>query len=74
MAHRCGAVGADFFGAGALRAGCVPAVYVLHNWTTSPVWRSCAPAPRDDRAQPLLVVEAVLPADDSPLSRKLLDL
>jgi len=75
MAQRCGAVGADFFERVPSGADAYLLSYVLHNWDDEScvaILRTCAAAMTAHSR--LLVVEAVLPADDSPHPGKLLDL
>jgi len=61
-------------------SGCPPGAdaYLLSSCcttgTTSPVWRSCAPAPPDDRAQPAARGSKRYCPPTTPASRKLLDL
>jgi len=75
MADRCKAVAADFFSHLPPGADAYLLTYVLHNWddeSCRAILRTCASAMTPHSR--LLVVEAVLPADDSPHPGKLLDL
>ena len=75
MAHRCGAVAADFFERVPSGADAYLLSYVLHNWDDEScvaILRTCAAAMT--KRSRLLVVEAVLPGDDSAHPGKLLDL
>lgn len=75
MAHRCGAADADFFVRVPAGSDAFLLSYVLHNWDDEScvtILRTCAAAMAEHSR--LLLVESVLPPDDTPHPGKLLDL